>query len=1163
MTTSPTSEPFDLLATPLTPGVTLLEASAGTGKTYALAAIFLRLVAEEGLAVSQIVVTTYTIPATAELRDRIRGRLVEAAGAMGGTPATTPFVADLVARHAGSTEVRARLDAAVRDFDEASISTIHGFCQRTLRERSFESGQAPDAEMVPDHSALIMEVAEDYWRKHFSETGSVVAPLALLTGLVPEGLTKLYQHTASQPTARLVPKHGDPDDASATAQTLLTTLRAQWPGWRDGVRRLFLDSPTWAIGQWKKRAVIEPQFDLIERLAADGDAPLPCYAGIRFFQPSHIVEKKGVSARALPPSHPFCKWCEDFAAALDSFAAEARAHFLQWARGEIATRKEARGVMGFEDLLMRLHSALSGPGGEALATAVRKRFAASLVDEFQDTDPTQDAIFRRLFAEDPTHRLFLIGDPKQAIYGFRGADLFTYLAARDRAHRRFALDTNHRSDAALVEAANHLFSRHPAPFIEDIPFAAVKAQRDPSERPLLVEGTARPPMRFAFWEEEKPIASGRAEAQLPGVTAGSVARLLATSTLRGVPLKPSDIAVLCWKNAQCQAVQAALSAKGIPAVVLSSSSVLASDEAREMGVLVAALAKPTHEQGVRAALATSLFGMDAAALDALGDNAAAWEAQLATFGEAHARWRDRGFIQMFRELLRDTHARERLLGLPSGERRLTNFLHLAELLHGAAREHSLGPAALARWFAQEAEDATDSDASELRLESDEDAVKVLTIHKSKGLEWPVVLCPYLWTKAGLRESDVTLYHEPDGAPVLDLGTPGREAARAAASHERLAEQVRLLYVALTRARHETHVVWGNFNGAENTAMMWLLEPPPSASATKGNAPAMLESHAGELDAAHLRSTLQALVQAAPGSFACGDLWSTEGGGTSAQPSLVTAPEPVPLAARVFAGAIDRTWKVSSFSALVAGVEDERDRDADDRPRVELASLEGIHAFSRGARAGVCLHEIFEELDFTNDTGIEPLVNHQLQKHAFLAPLHGPAVSECVRNTLSATLGSATLRELPRQRTLRELEFLLPAGMLTPTQIHAATGEDVEFDARRGVLTGFIDLVFEHGGRYHIVDWKSNWLGPTAEDYHARAVEAEMARHRYGLQWKLYMVALHRFLAMRLRDYSPARHLGDVFYLFLRGITPGRPDLGIFHATQAAANLPKLEALFPV
>jgi exodeoxyribonuclease V beta subunit len=429
------------------------------------------------------------------------------------------------------------------------------------------------------------------------------------------------------------------------------------------------------------------------------------------------------------------------------------------------------------------------------------------------------------------------------------------------------------------------------------------------------------------------------------------------------------------------------------------------------------------------------------------------------------------------------------------------------------------------------------------------------VHKSKGLEWPVVFCPFLWVKANVRDSLHTFYHDDSDRPVIDLGTPHRDDARRTAGHEQLAEHLRLLYVALTRARHECHVVWGRFRECENSALMWLLEPPSGAEPT---GPEAIVAHAQGFDSTHLRATLEDLARKHPQSFSVQPLFRPE---QLLSPPPSSAPAAPVLAPRVFSGRINASWRISSFSSLTASAELEHDRDDDDRPRVDLAGLRGIHAFTRGAKAGVCLHEIFEELDFTDDDAIAPLVVQKLRAHDLFTIESAAAVIDCVRRTLAAPLAGTELRSIPKNRTLRELEFHLPVSLLTPQELAEFAGAGLRFEPQRGILKGFIDLIFEHEGRFHIVDWKSNWLGATHEDYTPAGMAAEMARKVYALQWKLYQVALHRFLALRQPGYSPARHLGGAHYFFLRGLTPGRPELGLVSTEPDLASLARLERLF--
>ena len=809
---------FDLANTPLPHGVTVLEASAGTGKTYALAGIYLRLVVEHGLTPSQILVTTYTEAATAELRGRIRTRLENALRVFHGDApdANDTLLPALIAR-AQRSEAIERLDCALRGFDEAAIHTIHGFCERSLREHAFESGTTFDAELLPDQSELLHEVAADFWRRETYGDDPVAAALTLASGINVDDLAAMLPRVLANPRITILPDEDDIAPLHARARELVGTFVKSWPAWREQVRALFLTEGCNAWANKPARAeATEPLLDALDALAADIEAPAASYEAFAHFTNQWLDESSSKKSKLGPPQHPFFDLATAFAAILESYGPAARANFLRRARTEIAVRKAERSLRSFDDLLTLLDTALPAPRGGALGDAIRSRFHATLVDEFQDTDAVQDAIFSKLFGAGETW-LFLIGDPKQAIYGFRGADVFTYIAATQRTppERRYDLGTNHRSATRLVGAVNELFSMHPMPFVEKrIAFHQVAATGRADTKPLRVNNTSRAPMRLWLWEDDKLIATGRANVELPAIVAAEIRRMLDSATLDGKPLRPCDCAVLTFKNAQARAMQSALAALNIPAVLMSNASVFASREAVHLRILLAALAEPWREDKVRAALLTDFFSSATDCGEA--------------FRDAHARWRGRGFIVMLREFLRALHVRETLLARPGGERALTNVLQLSELLQDAADVQRLSPTGVVRWLGQQIAAKRKNEEHELRLERDDEAVHVVTVHKSKGLEYPVVFCPFAWQNAERRRDEAPLYHDDDGGLVLDLAAENDGPQMRRMINERLAEHMRLLYVALTRAKHECHVVVGEFNKCTTSSLMWLLDPPSSA-----------------------------------------------------------------------------------------------------------------------------------------------------------------------------------------------------------------------------------------------------------------------------------------------------------------------------------------------
>ena len=1200
---------FDVATAPLELGVTQLEASAGTGKTYTLAGLFVRLIAEENLEVGSILVTTFTKPATAELRDRIRRLLRGAVAMFDSGPGDHPLLCVLHPRYlAEAAVIRPRLERALRQFDDALISTIHGFCLRLLEERAFESGLPFDAEPLEDEESLLSEVADDFWRQQIYPAELRIGAFAMLEKLSGAGLVPLLRSCLARPTMTILPAH--PAGALTVAENALRAAFAAvdqaWLADETGVRAIIDNAASWAKSEMKKPEITAEKFDGLSRCLADAGAGCADYGSIDFFSAENVAANtaKPRNKPPIPPQHPFFDACHAFVTARGHWVLAFQNEFLAWAPAELARRKLQQNVLSFNDLLTRLRDALRSTHGSELVKATQQRFAAALVDEFQDTDPVQAEIFQRLFGTDrgigdrvahapsrarsgapaglreaeqvaahregfgegadsdtrgrvryPGHgRLYLIGDPKQAIYGFRGADVFSYLDAASRAEHHHDLTANQRSVTPLVHAVNAIFERNPEAFVvPGIRFVPAVPSTRHDQAALLQDGSPVPPFRFWVWSEAEVVTKGDAKEHLPVMVADAiVAQLQDGETTEGRALKPSDFAVLTVTNPEAALMQAALMAAGLPAVVLSRARVFETPEAGEMLALLHALAEPTFESAVRAALATTALGFTAHKLGTLPDGR--WEQVLDAFLQRHLRWQKEGFFPAFRALLVEEQVRPRLLAMPDGERRLTNLLHLADLLHQASIAQRLGPAALVRWFAmQMAPGAGGGEEHELRLESDEEAVKVVTVHKSKGLEFGVVWCPFSWRGADLFPDTPTTFHDPaKGSLVLDLGSPDHDAHRARTEHEQLAEQARLLYVALTRAKLQCHFVWGRFNKCANSAASWILHPPGGAVAD-----AVPTLQARTLEDATLRDDLATLTAPWPDAFAIADV--PELRRLRFQSAVAAVP---PRHARMFSGEIRRDFAIGSFSSLTAHAsEDARDYDRDSTPSEPAVPATGIHAFPRGRRAGTCLHEIFEKLDFTEDQDVDPLVQRKLEVFGFGRPELRAAVVANVRATLTVELDPGVrLGEVRMEQRLNELEFHLPIGRLDSAGLQRVLGETLAFSALTGFLKGFIDLVFEHGGKFYIADWKSNWLGTTADDYTQEAVAAEMRRHHYGVQYHLYSVALHRYLARRVPAYDYAQHFGGVFYVFLRGVDPSRPELGIFRDRPPIERITALDAL---
>ncbi len=819
------------------------------------------------------------------------------------------------------------------------------------------------------------------------------------------------------------------------------------------------------------------------------------------------------------------------------------AQFLQT---ELARRKEQQAQMYFNDLLTRLYSALAGPDGDRLRRCIRRRFRVALVDEFQDTDPVQYRIFHTLFGRDGDDAgLFMIGDPKQSVYSFRGADIFAYIrAARDTAEDlSFTMDTNYRAASAMVAAVNRLFAR-PGSFVfaGEIDFYPVRARKDADARVLTINGTKPAPLQIQLLSADRDatpgkntIASENAGRAAAAWSAREIASLLeqgrtGRARIGGENLAGGDIAVLVRTHREADQVRRELQRLNIASVSYSRDSVFGSREAEQVYRTLAAVLNINDESLVRNALAMEIFGLTAAELDAALRDRTAWAALLAELEEYGRLLKNAGLTGMFHRLFAQRNVVRRFAGLPGGERFLTNLLHLVELLQEASARLS-GDDLLCWFWEQMARPDPEASSQQLRLESDENLVRIVTIHKAKGLEYPVVFLPFLW-KARLTDARKPFAcHVPRNGEyrlVVDLGTDDPEL-HDRAEKERLAEDLRLLYVALTRARYCCYVTWGPVSKMENSALAWLLHRDEDSGEIKGLSEEVVKE---DLEALNREQTLVSFVPRLPAE-------------ESATP--LTRAYPPGLQVRRFSGRIDTSWVVTSYSGLSAagtGVDHDAifptERPVSDR---DLSPF----TFPRGAAAGNFLHGLLENFDCVNtgDDALGDLVKDHLRRSGF-APKWMPVLKAWLRDIVNTPLDEAGTMRLaqvgPGDRQV-EMGFYFALRDFDPARfngiLRSIAVEPVAMAPERlqGLMKGYIDLVFRHNGKYHILDYKSNYLGPEYDFYTQPRLEAAMREHRYDLQYLIYTVALHRYLRFRMQEYDYDRSLGGVFYLFLRGMRP--------------------------
>ncbi|QQS53049.1 MAG: exodeoxyribonuclease V subunit beta [Candidatus Competibacteraceae bacterium] len=1190
---------LDPLYTPLA-GFNLIEASAGTGKTYTITALYARLVVEAGIPVSRILVVTYTNAATKELRDRIRARLsaIRAAFLRGRAAEHDELATRLLDLSPDREIAIRRLSNAVRGFDEAAIFTIHGFCKRALGDNAFESGLSFETELMADTSDLLQEIVEDFWRREFYAGSPLVVQYFLDERSSPDKLLAQIERHLGKPYLRVVTPGGEADGPTLEHAFVAAFQQARilWLQDRAEIAKLLLESP--GLNRQKYGLKHIPRW--LEAMNAYLAAETPKLVLFdKFAQFTATKLQASINKGKTAPQHPFFDACETLKTACEALVDYCRhqipVKLLAWCNTELAIRKRRQQLQSYDDLLLDLHAALHHPRqGAALLETLRHRYAAALIDEFQDTDPVQYAIFRDIYT-DAGKPVFLVGDPKQAIYSFRGADIFAYLAARNDTPdaNRHTLDVNWRSDPRLLTALNAVFGAvGNQPFLFDgIPFHPAIPADGKQREPLWIQGRLEPPLHLWLLEpdSDKPVDKGTASHQAARATAAEIARLLNLGARNRArigdrPLTGGDIAVLVRSHWQGRMIRNELLRLGVPSVQHADDSVFVSGEALQLEWLLAAVAEPGDEGRVRAALASDLFGLSGEDLQQLREAEQNWTAWLERFQDYRLLWREHGFMRFFRAWLTGEEVPQRLLAFRDGERRLTNLLHLAELLHIAGRTHP-GMAGLLKWLGDRRRTPANRDEEQqLRLESDENLVRIVTVHKSKGLEYEVVFCPFLWDgrlRADGKDGTALLYHDPAdaGRAILTIGADEKHPARQHARREEMAENLRLFYVALTRAKQRCTLVWGKIKDAETASPAWLLHHPPVVGPSQDRLE-VTRQRFKELTATALRGDLQTVFAAAGETVAIAPL-PTESG-QRYQPPAIAEPE---LRAREFAGPLPEFWRIGSFTALTAGYSVEAP-DYDMSATIPEAATEsaitapikGIFEFPRGARAGVCLHTLFERLDFTQseDERLEALVGRTLESHGLDAEEWTPVVADLARRVLVTPLNPAGLRlaRVTPDRRLNELEFTYPLANLRADALRRvleqhgyATGpfremiETLEFNPLRGYMKGFIDLVFEADGQFWLVDYKSNWLGAEPAAYRRERLDEAMAREAYLLQYLIYTVALHRYLRLRLPNYDYEQHFGGVFYLFLRGMDPALgPACGVFHDRPAAALVAALDAL---
>ena len=1209
--------------------VNLIEASAGTGKTYTIGSIYLRLLLQAGencfsrpLNVEEILVVTFTEMATEDLKRKIRERLTAAISVFSEYYETKDkaiftgehqFLSELLPYLEDIPTALRCLKLAEQNLDLASIYTIHGFCRRMLMQHAFNSGVHFNLKLLKDQSDLLKQFANEFWREHFYSQPFEIANFISKELGSPDNVLSILESDLNKDVSVATDNQQslslsiDEFLQKSVGERLkaVEALKVFWLKNVDEISSIIMEDitkdypknqpksfnrkiyqkgrlKTWTkqINEWANNPLdyeinktlrdyflqssIEQNYEKQIEELNNKKAVMPLYAAIfaELEEYVQILVKQHQSSDLLKKIILY--------------------HYRQGIQKKLLEYKANHPEKSFDDLLRLLKEALYGEGGEQLAELIRFQYPFAMIDEFQDTDALQYQIFSKIYHNKTASGnvgFMMIGDPKQAIYRFRGADIFTYLKAAKEAKERFNLGTNYRSSQPLVKGVNRLFDFKNAPFIyKNIKFLNVGA----AKKNLVFQLNNQPEPAFRFYINDKDESTQQDYAK---ACATSIQQWLKSAAENPVvfpneskaenqTLRAENIAVLVRGYTEADLVKKELQALGIASVYLSDrGNVFESNTAKELALILQACLSVT-ERPILNAIATALFGLNAAEIHQIHHDEIQWQRWAEKFAEYQQIWQRQGVLPMLHHLLLAENITEKLLSRPDGERKLTDLLHLAEILQQAAALNE-SEAALLRWFEKQIQDEGRQEA-QIRLESERQLVKIVTIHKSKGLEYDLVWLPFLGNAAKnpAKNKLFNLYYDSDEEKTLwDMQDQHLDDL----TEEVFAEELRLLYVALTRAKYQMAFVLPKAFDKKWNALLYVL--------TQGEIGRKLDLP-NNWDTQPL---LEKFKQLLPNDVA---IESTD---------VLQASEPLTLnvsqenlSAEIFQGEIEQDWRVTSFSGIEQThqrkaylnesavkksliFDDAKDYDASistENITENLTALahdndEMVPDFPRGTQIGTLLHRYFEKVPFAQLDEKENI--EKLCQDLNLAEEQFAAVQQWFAQILSTPIlpnDDFTLAQINEKQCLKELAFYLNisnhfdvAGFNQAlATLHHLPSEPLQFDDIQGMVRGTMDLVFSHQDKYYFLDYKSNFLGEALKDYDQPVLKKAMLEHHYDWQYLLYVVALHRYLKTRLPHYDYNRDFGGVVYAFLRGMN-GSPQSGIFFDKPDWQLIQQLEELF--
>lgn len=1198
-------------------GVRIIDASAGTGKTYTTTLLYLRLVLGHGkknafskpLLPSDILVVTFTKAATQELAERIRSCLVEAAECFRGkldddqVDPNILAIRDEIQLETSLSNAAAELEIAAEWMDQAMISTIHGWCSRVLSEHAFQGGLPFKQELIENEQEILTLATEDYWREYYMPMDKEKLSQVFEVASTPEDLMSkikyLVPHYNELPATELHPSAAI-DKISAERDAKIKELKKLA---RRHIPILISDfAAAESAGLYSKRSLNAGNkkkfFDALTLWANQEDAPFKIDPKSATFKRVCLNDTALWVDGCTPPiDNESARFLAELPQALESLPSYSHyivCHAAKWVAIRLAELKTQKGLISQDDLLLLLDKALQSENGPNLAARIRKQLPVAMIDEFQDTDPIQFRIFNYIYnIKEPYEdtSLIMIGDPKQAIYGFRGADIYTYLEAREMVgdENIFTLSCNYRSNGNLIKSVNGLFSRS-----ESLPngaFGFANGEKNPipfldvdsgskAKNELIVNGHAYAPQ--AAWLLDETVKTKGAYVEgISQHVANEIANLLSLS-LKGDavidmgserPIRLNDFAILVNNRHEADAVRSALKKSNIPSVYLSDSdSVFTTSISDDLLQVMKSIANPNHDGQLRLALSTPLVGWTPEDLDRLNDDELLWDTEINRFTLYRDIWSSQGFMQAMFTFINDRNSVLQLSKIDSGERTSTDFLHLCEALQNASQTVQ-GIEALIRHYEDLKSNAVlGLSENQQRLESDFGLVQVITIHKSKGLQFPIVFLPFPINYRPINPDQLPIkYHDKEGKAQLAFD-PTTEILELA-EIDRKNEDKRKLYVALTRAICCQFI--GLYQGKDvqdsgiglllNTCNKTILQ---SLNDVNEFLPVLSSPEEGDRYIKVENTTPKAVKTAAKGTYT--NWW------TSSYSAIAYGKS---------TGSITDEINLAPLSAFEDQVNEFSDSNLDN------TDGQGIHGVPSSAKIGSMFHKLIQwasntktpshdEVGFslvgTNDTIRESLVDQATGTVGL--ETHTETISNWFNDFINKDLSFKdsdgaeqvlSLKNITPSNSLVECEFNLGARNVRTSHIDALISAQTFDGAERpvltesmlnGILLGFIDLITEINGKYYLIDWKSNLLGRNDESYTLDTLTKSILKERYDLQYILYSLALHRKLKQSLQNYDYDTHFGGAIYAYLRGSNNSDTN-GLFHSKPPKSLIEELDLAF--